>query len=267
MGGALLELLAIGEQDVKLIGNPQFTYFKTVYMTHTNFSIQSIPQYFRENPDFGKKMVCIIDKSADLLHQIFLDLELPALQSNVSWINGIGNHIIKNVSVEIGGITICTMTGEYLDIFSELTTDESKKGVYYKMIGKYSSYNRNSQIGSLRLFVPLPFWFCKVISNAVPLVGMQYSEVKIIVEFRPFSQTWYSGTSMAITPTSQNITNAFLLCDFIYLDTYERRKVASTPKHEYLIEQVQLSEGNVVSQNITKTNVDFSFNHPIINLN
>ena len=62
MGGALLELLAVGEQDVHLINNPQFSYFKSVHRRHTNFAIESIPQHFKENADFGQKVTCIIEK-------------------------------------------------------------------------------------------------------------------------------------------------------------------------------------------------------------
>ena len=196
MGGSLLELLAIGEQDTHLIGNPKFSYFKKVYKTHTNFSIEPIAQYFLETPDFGKKVVCPIDRKGDLLSQIFLELELPALQANVSWINGIGNHIIKDVELEIGGVIICKISGEFLDVYSEMTTTESKRSAYYKMVGKFSSFSRNSQTGALHLFVPLPFWFCKTICCSLPLVSMQYSQVRVNLTFRPFNETWYSGTTM-----------------------------------------------------------------------
>ena len=99
MGGALLELLAVGEQDVHLTNNPQFSYFKSVYRRHTNFAIESIPQYFKENPDFGQKVSCIIEKKGDLLHQIFLEIHLPSLIENVSLVNSIGTNIIKKIDL------------------------------------------------------------------------------------------------------------------------------------------------------------------------
>ena len=263
MGGSLLELLAIGEQDTHLIGNPKFSYFKKVYKTHTNFSIEPIAQYFLETPDFGKKVVCPIDRKGDLLSQIFLELELPALQANVSWINGIGNHIIKDVELEIGGVSICKISGEFLDIYSEMTTTESKRSAYYKMVGKFSSFSRNSQTGALHLFVPLPFWFCKTIYCSLPLVSMQYSQVRVNLTFRPFNETWYSGTAMSITPSAKNITNAKLYCDYIFLDAHERTKMANMDTQDFLIEQLQKIEGNTINANVSHTNLHFKLNHPV----
>ncbi len=263
MGGSLLELLALGKQDAHLIGNPQITFFKSVHKRHTNFSIEPIAQFFYETPDFGKKGSCIIDRTADLLSQIILEIELPALQTNVSWINGIGHHIIKKVELTIGGVTICSFSGEFMDIYSELTLPSSQRAGYFKMLGKKSSYSRTSHKSAMRLFVPLPFWFCRHIGNVLPLIAMQYSEVKVNVEFRPFNECWYSGTSMSITPATQNITNATLYCDFIYLDIFERKKFATASNLEYLVEQIQISENNDVTANNTNITANIYFNHPV----
>jgi hypothetical protein len=92
--GTLVELIARGQQDVYIIGNPQFSYFKSVYKRHTNFAIEPIKQIFTESPDFGKRVTCIIDKKADLLSDILLEIELPALTTYVSWTNGIGYYMI-----------------------------------------------------------------------------------------------------------------------------------------------------------------------------
>jgi len=263
MGGALLELVAVGRQDTHLIGNPQFSYFKSMFKRHTNFSIESIGQYFRESVEFGKKSTCIISRKADLVNQMILELELPALQSGVSWINGIGHTMIKNIEIEIGGEVIDRQTGEFLDISSELTLPAAKKDGYYTMIGEQKFYTKSSQEGALKLYIPLRFWFCRDIGSSLPLVAMQYSEIKINVEMRPFSECWYSGTSMDTTPTPKKITNAILYCDYIYLDVQERKRFATAPIHEYLIEQVQLSSGNRVLANSVSAVVDFHFNHPV----
>ncbi len=263
MGGALLELVAVGKQDTHLIGNPQFSYFKSVFKRHTNFSMESIGQPFRESVEFGKKSTCIISRKADMVNQMILELELPALQSGVSWINGIGHTMIKTIEIEIGGEVIDRHTGEYLDIFSELTLPNSKKDGYYKMIGEKKFYTKSSQEGALKLYIPLRFWFCKNVGSALPLISMQYSEVKVNVEMRPFNECWYSGTTMETTPVPKRITNAILYCDFIYLDVPERRKFATAQHHHYLIEQVQLSSGNRVLANSRSAVVDFHFNHPV----
>ena len=263
MGGALLELVAVGKQDTHLIGNPQFTYFKSVFKRHTNFSMESVGQYFMESVEFGKKSTCIINRKADLLSKMILEIELPALESNVSWINGIGHHIIKTVEVEIGGVVIDRQYGEFMDIYTELITPSSKRDGYYSMVGKNNFYTKTTQEGSLKLYIPLHFWFCRNIGCALPLVAMQYSEVRINIDLRDFSECWYSGTSMATKPAAKKIKNSILYCDYIYLDVYERKKFASAPLHTYLIEQVQQSVGNPVLQNSPKALVDFHFNHPV----
>jgi hypothetical protein len=263
MGGALLELVAVGKQDTHLIGNPQFSYFKAVYRRHTNFSIESVGQYFQESLEFGKKATCIIRRKGDLLSQMVLEIELPALESGVSWINGIGHHLIKSVDLEIGGELVDRQYGEYLDIYSELNMPAEKRDGYYSMVGKNKSYSKTTQEGTLKLYIPLRFWFCKDISYALPLVAMQISEVRVIIDARPFSECWYSGTSMGTTPSSKTITNSILYCDYIYLDSHERKKVAAAKEHKYLIEQVQIYDGNPVPANSSIALVDFHFNHPV----
>lgn len=263
MGGALLELVAIGKQDKHIIGNPQISFFKTIYKRHTNFSLESIPQYFQEQPNFEKKVTCIIERKGDLLGQIILEVDVPALGPGISWINGLGHHMIRYVELTIGGITINKMSGKYLDIYSELNLSNDKRTGYYQMVGKNVTYNNYTQSDALKLFIPLPFWFCQDISNALPLVAMQYSEVRVNVSFRPFNECWYSGTSMSNIPTTKEITSAVLYCDYIFLDTYERKKFASSGSLEYLIEQVQTNDGNSVLAGTTVVNNDLFFNHPI----
>lgn len=261
--GALLELVARGTQDKFYIGNPQITFFKVVYKRHTNFAIESIGQYFLEQPDFGKRISCIIDRKADLMSEIILELELPALQQNVSWINAIGHNIIKTVELTIGGESISKITGEFLDIYSELTVPSSQRNGYYKMVGKTASYSRTSLQDALHLFIPLSFWFSNDMGRVLPLIAMQYAEIRVNIEFRPFNECWYSGSTMSIIPDTKSITSATLYCDYIYLDVYERIKFATMPNMEYIIEQVQLVEGNTTTNGNTLINADLFFNHPV----
>lgn len=100
--GTLIELIARGKQDTYIIGNPQFSYFKSVYRRYTNFAIEPIRQIFTESPDFGKRVTCIIDKKGDLLSDILLEIELPALKSNVSWVNSVGCFMIEYIEIQLG---------------------------------------------------------------------------------------------------------------------------------------------------------------------
>ena len=140
-GGGLLQLIAMGKQDVFLSGNPQITWFKMVYRRYTNFSIESQPMYFDGDPDFGKRLSCLVPRRGDLLGPVFLEVTLPAiyLSSNgsaTSYVNAIGHALIQEISIEVGEQEIDKQTGEWMEIWSNLTTTSEKKAGFYDMIGK-----------------------------------------------------------------------------------------------------------------------------------
>ena len=261
--GTLVELIARGQQDIYIIGNPQFSYFKSVYKRHTNFAIEPIKQIFTESPDFGKRVTCIIDKKADLLSDILLEIELPELQQNISWTNGIGYYMIDFVELQFGGEPIDRITGEFMNLFMELTTPPGKKQALYSMTGKFNTFNKNTQTGALKLLIPLQFWFCRSIEKVLPLISMQYTDVKIIVQFKPFDNCWYKLTNGIIPSTLPHISKANLLCNYIYLDVFERTQFAKQLNHEYLIEQFQSINGFYIPPNILNANIRLFFNHTV----
>ena len=261
--GTLVELIARGNQDTYIIGNPQFSFFKSVYKRHTNFAIEPIKQIFTESPDFGKRVTCIIDKKADLLSDIMLELELPALKTYVSWTNNIGCFIIDWVELQFGGEPIDRISGDLLDIFMDITTPSGKKQPLYDMIGKYSTFNNNTQTEALKLLIPIPFWFCRSIEKALPLISMQYTDIKLVFQFKPFDKCWYKLSNGETPSSTPSITKANLICNFIYLDVFERTKFAKAQNHEYLIEQFQSLNGFQLAQNLINANVRLFFNHNI----
>lgn len=263
MGGSLMQLVAVGAQDVPLIGNPQMTYFKSVFKRYTNFAMESIPLPFNQLVDFGKKVTCLISKKGDLISDLALEIKLPALPSGVSWVNGIGHHLIQKVELYIGGEIVDTIYGGFLDINTEITIPESKKSGYYQMIGKYHNFNKYSQDNEIKtLYIPLPFWFCKGYGRALPLIALQHHDVKIDVYLNTFNKLWYSGTSMSVIPELQHITNAQVFCDYIFLDTKERRHFAIS-NHSYLIEQHQINSQNPVLYQSPLSKAELSLNLPV----
>ncbi len=259
--GTLVELIARGNQDAYIIGNPQMSYFKTVYKRHTNFAIEPIIQIFTETPDFGKKVTSIIDKKGDLLWDILIDIQLPALSDKISWCNGIGNFMIDYVEVQLGGEPIDRIYGDMIDIWYELSTNLSVKNAYYKMIGKHITFTNTTQSDALHLLVPLPFWFCRSISQSLPLIAMQYTDVKVVVQFKQFDQCWYKRT--VVTPTEQHIISAQLICNYIYLDVFERTKFAKEEMYEFLIEQFQTTNPRGILPLTINYTLPIYFNHPI----
>jgi hypothetical protein len=221
-----------------LIGNPQITFFKAIYKRHTNFAQEHFINIFNGTPRFDGLFSSIIGRNCDLLGDILLYVELPALAFDVSWVNGIGHFMIDYVEVIIGGEVIDHISGQMIDIIQELSNDLGSKNVLYSMIGKYITFNKNTQTGSKKLLIQLPFWFCKNVALALPQICLAFHEIKIHVKFKPFSACWFKLSDGAEPPAGIEIVKSFLIHTGYYLDSDERRLFAQT-SHEYLIEQVQ----------------------------
>ena len=76
MTGALMQIVAYGAQDIYLTGNPQITFYKVVYRRHTNFAIEQIEQTFNGAAELGKKLSCTISRNGDLLHKVYLEMDV-----------------------------------------------------------------------------------------------------------------------------------------------------------------------------------------------
>jgi len=263
MGGGLLQLVAYGAQDVYLTGNPQITFFKVVYRRHTNFSIESIIQSHNGTVGFGSRMTCQISRNGDLLHKLYLQVEIGGTASKVIKTQNLGHYIIKTAEVEIGGQLIDRQYGIWMQIWNELTLPSGKKEGFDKMIGNYNDANSYHTIAdgvNIKLYIPLEFWFCRNVGLALPLIALQYHEVKININFNELTKSYASASSGA-EDSNLTLSYAALWADYIFLDTDERRRFAQL-SHEYLIEQVQFtgSESAVAG---SKTRLKMSFNHPV----
>ena len=270
-GGGLLQLVAMGKQDVFLSGNPQITMFKMVYRRYTNFAIESQPMYFDGDPDFGKKLTCLVPRRGDLLGPVFLEVTLPniTLASNgsaASYVNAIGHALIKEITIEIGEQEIDKQTGEWMEIYSNLTTPVEKKFGFYDMIGKVDGYIPPTLYGPFKLYIPLRFWFNKNPGLYLPLLALQYHPVRINITLRPLQQLFYSGELVTncdtTTVNNAKISNMMLWGDYVYLDVEERRRFVSSA-HEYLIEQVQYTPPLGLPASAPQFPLRLEFNHPI----
>jgi hypothetical protein len=236
MPSGVIDYVAYGSLDTHLTGNPQITYFKTVYRRHCNFAIESIEQTFIQQPQFGKKTIVQLAKLGDLVQNMYLEITLPQLPTSPNYIYGVGNAVIKSVELSIGGFVIDHHYSDWLNIWSELTTDAGILLGYDTMVGNF--YNRYGS-NEITFYVPLMFWFNRNPGLALPLVAIQYSEVQLIFEFNPVSIL-----SSSMLTTSQ--LKCRLYCDYIFLDTDERR-IFGQSMHEYLIEQLQYVEHKITA--------------------
>jgi hypothetical protein len=319
MGGGLMQLVAYGAQDVYLTGNPQITFWKVTYRRYTNFAIESIEQTFNGQADFGRRVQCVISRNGDLAYRTYLQVTLPEINQLMGlgnyttgqntgvyarWLDFPGEQLIAQVEVEIGGQRIDRQYGDWMHIWNQLTiTSEQIRG-YFNMIGNTTQLTfitdpsfsdvespcdslaprqvcapRNA-LPETTLYIPLQFWFCTNPGLALPLIALQYHEVKINLDIRPIdeclwavttlncnSNPWSAGnqysTGRPVPATiayNQSLVAASLYVDYVFLDTDERRRMAQNP-HEYLITQLQFTGDESVGSSSNK--IKLNFNHPV----
>ena len=251
MGGGLLQLVAYGAQDVYLTGNPQITFFKVVYRRHTNFAIEAIQQTFNGNPNFGNRVTCQISRNGDLIHRMYLAVETGTIANAVRYF---GLRLIDYVELEIGGQKIDKQYSHWMYIWNELSLPKGKQEGYKNMVG-----GNGGDISSQTLYIPLEFWFCRNVGLALPLIALQYHEVKVNIQLETGMKCSNDGNAIS----SDELKSVSLWVDYIFLDTDERRRFAQL-SHEYLIEQLQFtgSENLTAGQTSTNTKTKLSFNHP-----
>ena len=294
MGGGLMQLVAYGAQDVYLTGNPQITFWKVTYRRHTNFAMESIEQTFNGQADFGRRVTCTISRNGDLAYRTYLQVTLPEIGQTQAkfarWLDFPGEQMISQVEVEIGGQRIDRQYGDWMHIWNQLTLSKEQERGYYKMVGNTtqltyitdpnfekvdgpcssaSAAPRNvcaprNALPETTLYVPLQFWYCRNPGLALPLIALQYHEVKINLDLRPIDECLWAVNTLTNSEKStdayqQSLVAASLYVDYVFLDTDERRRMAQNP-HEYLIEQLQFTGDESVGSSSNK--IKLNFNHP-----
>jgi hypothetical protein len=190
MGGGLLQLVAYGAQDVYLTGNPQITFFKVVYRRHTNFAIEAIQQTPTGSNSLGSRASFQITRNGDLIHRVYFNGKIKnnntaGDSNNVALVPNFGQKLLKTVELEIGGQRIDKHYSEWLYIWNELSLPAGKRSGYNTMVGANKA-NLCTKLGGQKeyeLYVPLEFWFCRNVGLALPLIALQYHEVKINIEY------------------------------------------------------------------------------------
>jgi hypothetical protein len=253
MGGGLLQLVAYGAQDVYLSGNPQITFFKVAYRRHTNFSMESIEQTFNGTADFGRRVTCQISRNGDLIHRMYLQVSISAAKWDANAYAGLA--LVKSVELEIGGQRIDKQYGDWMYIWNELSLPAGKKEGFKEMVGAKATDSTDA----VTLFVPLEFWFCRNPGLALPLIALQYHEVKVNLEFDTMAKAGITNSTSS-SDGDAKMGTASLWVDYIFLDTDERRRFAQL-SHEYLIEQLQFTGEETITGVSNK--VKLNFNHPV----
>ena len=215
-----MQLVAYGAQDVYLTGNPQITFFKVVYRRHTNFAQECIEQTFSGAVGASKRVTATLARNGDLVKEIYAHLTVTSSTD--------ATNALEWAEVEIGGQTIDKQYSQWMDIYNQL----------FETNHDY----RLALCDGTDVYVPLRFWFNRNPGLALPLIALQYHEVKINMELGAIAGS-----------------DATLLVNYLYLDTDERRRFAQV-SHEYLIEQVQHTGDETLS---ATDKVTLNFNHPV----
>lgn len=259
-----MQLVAYGAQDVYLSGNPQITFFKVVYRRHTNFSVEPIQQTWNGAGDFGRTVTCNINRNGDLITNMYVVVDLNSSMStnNVSWgfVRRLGHALVSDCKIEIGGSNIDEHYSDWLNVWYELTHKVGQERGYAKMIGDVPELTTISNNGTrpYRMYIPLIFWFNRNNGLALPLIALQYHDVRVTLIYRDLASCInYSG------PTAPMLNSVmgdnYLLIDYVYLDAEERKRFAQA-SHEYLIEQLQFTGSESLTQTTNK--IRLNFNHP-----
>jgi hypothetical protein len=264
--------------------------------------MESIEQTFNGQADFGRRVTCTISRNGDLAYRTYLQVTLPEINQSMAastsagvwarWLDFPGEQMISQVEVEIGGQRIDRQYGDWMHLWNQLTLSKEQERGYFKMIGNTTQLTyitdpsfsavdgpcassaavqvcepRNA-LPETTLYVPFQFWYCRNPGLALPLIALQYHEVKINLDIRPIDECLWAvsdlsasdGTSKRVTAAyNQSLVAASLYVDYVFLDTDERRRMAQNP-HEYLIEQLQFTGDESVGSSSNK--IKLNFNHP-----
>ena len=262
-----MQLVAYGIENLYLTEDPQITFFKVVYRRHTNFSVESIPQYFNIKANFSNRVSCTIARNGDLINRMYLVVTLPNIPTlpngaMVRWVSNIGYTLLKTIELEIGGKIIDTQYGDWLYIWNELNKNNNYRGIN-QMIGNIPELNQfSASKNSYTLYVPLQFWFCRNISLSLPIIALQYSEVKINIEFSDIGDCIIAGPTHFIYLTDSiclfkpyeliQVANSDQYIQFINFDN-------STMKMGY----IKMNANLVLQPNMVLTGIESNYSTTI----
>jgi hypothetical protein len=210
---------------------------------------------------------------------------------NWCWVNYVGYRILKEVTIEIGGQPIDRHYSTWFYMWFELSTPAAKREGLQKMVGGYDVTEvplglTTNAVVPQTLYVPLVFWFNTHPGLALPLIALQYHEVKLYIQTEQLNNCavllssggssfssvldleWNVPGSTVHLRDANNATPNLTMsvwADYYYLDSEERRRFAQL-SHEYLIKQVQqvTASFNSLANGATNQSIDYrTFNHPV----
>ncbi len=303
-----MQLVAYGAQDIYLTGQPQITFFKSVYRRHTNFATESIMQTINGTSGPGSRVTVTVSRNGDLLENLWIQYNPSKIFTTVSTGTVLpadfGHAMLDYLELEIGGQLVDRQYGRWLTIWRDLTEQNPSgtQGVlattgaeptinttsvlnaklsdlpttatvvsvgtvtttelstrYQRMSYTHQGATVGTSVATMvdapsEAYIPMRFWFCRNPGLAIPLIALQYHEVKFNINFTALSVLCGGTTPVA------DYGSIAVYADYIYLDTTERRQFAQNA-HEYLIDQLQVQQQTAGS--VLNPSVRLNFNHPV----
>ena len=229
MSGGIAQLVAVGAQDVHLVGQPEVSFFRSTYKRHTNFSQTVERQVIQGNVSNNGMSTVRFERKGDMLNYVYLVANTgTATVAVADW-----RTMISKVELLIGGQVIDEQDSTYSTLVAPtLSATSSSKSVAGDLYGGATNER----------FYPLRFAFCENWQTALPLISLQYHDVELRI-------TW--GTAAADSSKKWDV-----YANYAYLDTEEREVFAGQPQN-MLITQVQkaVSSGSKIQE--------LNFNHPV----
>jgi len=264
--GGLIQLVAYGEQDVYLTGDPKVTFFQAVYKRHTNFAMETIQQTVNgSNVVNNSRMSVVVARSGDLIGEMFISLltTTPPVNSNIvsGYSNAYGTwdgtswmaeRAIADVELTIGGQKIDKHYQRWWRLYSELFLDETKKAQYGKMTSNPTgSLGDTANYSYGQVMLPLFFFFNRDPGLYLPLIALQYHEVRLDFDISREFTTYFNPSYFQVWG------------NYVFLDSDERTMFAQKG-HEYLIDQLQYTGAAPLPATVGNQNfVRITYNHPV----
>ena len=230
MSGGIAQLVAVGAQDVHLVGQPEVSFFRSTYKRHTNFSQTVERQVIQGNVSNNGMSTIRFERKGDLLNYVYLmPIKGDGLSANTfttDW-----TDVISKVELLIGGQVIDEQDSTYSTLIAPtLSAFSSSKSTSSSLYDGTSASK----------FYPLRFSFCENWQSALPLISLQYHDVELRV-------TW--GVEAASSKWE-------VYANYAYLDTQEREVFASQPQNMIMTQVQKAIASNSKIQ-------ELNFNHPV----
>ena len=271
MASGRVILSTTGIQDEFLTGEPQMTYFLKQFKRHTRFAMETAENPIDGTIDFGNNLSAIIPRKGDIIRNLSFKIELSDITADTGtpvYTDSIGHALIEYCDLVIGGQTIERITGEYMEIFSELCVSNSQQDAYYYLVGKSrnQTVDGGNNTGRRVYIVTLPFYFFRNNQLGIPLYSIYRQEVELKFKFRKLREVVINADNnnnpySSTDNIEASILRSGILTEYIYLTDEEKNYIKARPT-DYVIEQLQLSRGVIDDTENSKT-FKLNFSNPV----